>query len=211
MRIIGCPNCSARLQVTRQVAGATRPCPYCRALIQFPSEHNPIPAHRAHSWQQTEPSVLLVSGATFAVVMFCFVLAAFVWNASSDGFPSGAAAGGVPLPLANSGFAGSVPVVLECNHKGLKGQIKNNSGVALSRVAIVVNVFESDNSTPIITCLYHLEPAGSIARGETVDWQIPWRHEDGKVYAKAKGRLAARAEVSSLVGADGQPLFGALP
>jgi hypothetical protein len=150
--------------------------------------------------------VFVVCGIGFGIFVLCLVAVAFLQPPLNGEAPRAAAGGGSP---GSAAFATSVPVVLQCDRSGVKGQITNRPGVPLSKVTIVVNVVENNRSPPIIRRVYNLEPAGSIKRGETVDWQITWDKGDSRVYAMAKGRLAATAEVTALIGVDGQVLYEA--
>jgi len=198
MRVINCPRCSGSLHVApdQYLFGATRPCPLCGTLIQLASEHKPIPYHRLQ-WRLRPDSggIEIFTIAVLGIAMLCLVgAAAFRWYASNGGMPvTGSSAGG-------SGFAATV---LQMDRNGLKGRIRNNSGVALSRVALNVRVLEKGTSTPIIQRIYHLESAGGFEGGKSVDFQLSWEPADSKAYAMAKGRLTASIEVSAPSGADG--------
>lgn len=198
MRVISCPKCWGKLQVAPEVDATTRPCPLCGALIQLPSAHNPIPPHRFRDLQQSEPWFLDGGTATMlalvmlcgVVVLACLVLVTFLRSPSTADAP----------------VARSVPVEIRNDSQGVRARITNHSGVPLSRVAVTMRVFESGKSKPIISGVYHLGPDGSIARGETVDCLVPWRSEDKRAYARAKGALTITAEVSGLIDANGQAL-----
>jgi hypothetical protein len=165
-------------------------------LIQLTSTHRPLPFHRLRGEQLIEPWFILVSAATLlGFIMLCWGLKAAL----------------LPSPSTDPALAHSVPVDLRCDREGITGRITNNSGVPLSRVAVVLRVSEKGKSTPIIRGVYHLEPAGGIEQGETVECQVLWRNEHSTAYATARGSLAARAEVCALIGEDGEALYEVLP
>lgn len=201
MRVINCPRCSGSLQVApdQYLFGATRACPLCGTLIQLASEHKPIPYHRLRGKQPTESGggIEIFTIAVLGIAMLCLLgAAAFRWYAANGGMPvAGSSAGG-------SGFAATI---LQVDRNGLKGRIRNNSGVALSRVAVNVRVSETGTPTPIIQRIYHLESAGGFAGGKSVDFQLSWEPADSKAYAMAKGRLTASIEVSAPSDAGGAP------
>jgi len=114
------------------------------------------------------------------------------------------------LPSASSGGsanARSVPLEVQCDSYGIKGRITNNSGFDLAGVSVVVRGLEDGRPTPVIKSVYHLQPAGGVARGETADCQVLWRNDDNRAYARARGAVAFRIEVSALIRADGEALY----
>jgi hypothetical protein len=204
MEAVRCPKCWSPLQVSPGIAGTTRPCPICGASIQLSSGFKPIPAHRWRGLLQAEPWFFDGGAATaLGIVMLCGCVVLALWMAITF-LPS---ASTPSASSADPAFVRSVPVEIRYDSQGIKGRITNNSGIPLSRVAVTVRVVESGGSTPVIKGVYHLEPAGGIERGETVDCQVSWRNDDKRVYARAKGPLAVSAEVSALFSADGTAMY----
>jgi hypothetical protein len=199
MQVIRCPKCFGQLQVAPEAAGRTRPCPFCGTAIQLASEHKPIPAHRWRDWQQGEQWFTGGGAANvLGLVMLCAGVLLGGWMVIT--FLPSASSGG-------SASARSVPIEVQCDSSGIKGRITNNSSIALSGVSVVVRVLEDGRPTPVISGVYHLEPAGGIASGETADCKVFWRDDDRRSYARAKGPLAFKIELSALIRADGEALY----
>jgi hypothetical protein len=194
MRVINCPRCSGKLQVApdQYLYGATRPCPLCGTLIQLASEHRPLPPHRLRGTQSAEPwGAAIFAAAVLGIALLCLVAAAvFQWSGSSGG-TSATAGRGATLSAS----------VLQSDRNGFKARIRNDSGVAVSRVAIDVRVVESGTPTPIIQRVYHLESAVGIEGGNSVDFQVDWETQDSKAFAMAKRRLTTSLEASALTAA----------
>lgn len=199
MRVINCPRCTGKLQVApdQYLYGATRPCPLCGTLIQLASEHRPLPPHRLRETQSAEPwGIVIGVAAILGIALFCLVLAtAFQWSSSSGEAPAAASrATGSALEAS----------LLQWDRDGFKARIRNDSRVAVSRVAFNVRVVESGASTPIIQRVYHLESAVGIEAGQSVDFEVRWQIQDSKAFAMAQRRLTASLEATSLIAADGE-------
>lgn len=110
-------------------------------------------------------------------------------------------------PPGDPAIAKRVQVTVDGNIGGFECTIRNNTGVALSSVSLVVKVFPDGRSTPVLNRVYEVNPIGGIESGETVKCQVMWRNDDSNTMSLLVGDRVFQVTVCGLHDANGDVLY----